>query len=260
MDEVSILSPEEELTEDEDDDESGFVFWEEFFLIVVVVPSSAVHPDCVAAVPVPFKVGPFVPPPAPPDSPRWLSQLFVGLISPPSPPPPADTTELFFDTSTPSFDDSAPDVDPFADFLEELTETDLGLLPCDVLVFPLTDALPVWRESLVRFRLLVVQKIYKLDCEMRNALLPLLLLTISWRLHSLTYWGSNFYFSDTTLPPTHMHNTIQPNTTHTHASHPTTHHTPTYPHISQLKVTCCILRGRPFHAPLVLIALTRILP
>merc|ERR1712055_38885 len=49
---------------------------------------------------------------------------------------PTDMTELFFDTaaSTPSFDDSAtPDVDPFADFLEELTETDLVLLPCDVL-------------------------------------------------------------------------------------------------------------------------------
>ena len=72
----------------------------------------------------------------------------MGLISPPSPPPP-DTTELFFDTfaSTPSFDDSAPpDVDPFADFLEELTETDLVLLPCDVLevllVLPLTAAVP----------------------------------------------------------------------------------------------------------------------
>ena len=137
VDEVNILSPEEELTED-DDDESGFGFWEEFFLVVAAVPSSAVPPDCAAVVPLPFRVGgvdaTF------PDaavSPRWWSQLFVGLISPPSPPPPPPpppaTTELFFDTvaSTPSFDDSAgaPDVDPLADFLEELTETDLVLLP-----------------------------------------------------------------------------------------------------------------------------------
>lgn len=142
MDEVNVLSPEEELTED-DDDEPEFVFWEEFFL---VVPSSAVAPG-----PVPFEVGTVdetfagVPPTDPADSPRWWSQLFVGLISPPSPPP--DTTEIFFDTSAPSFDDSAPDVDPFADFLEELTDTDLVLLPCDVLelllVFPFTAAVPV---------------------------------------------------------------------------------------------------------------------
>ena len=130
MDEVNILSPEEELTE-EDDPESGFVFWEEFFLVVAAGPSSALPAGCVAAVPVPFKVGGVGGAFPPACSPRWFSQLFVGLISPPSPPPP-DTTELFFDTfaSTPSFDDSAtPDVDPFADFLEELTETDLVLLP-----------------------------------------------------------------------------------------------------------------------------------
>ena len=142
VDEVNILSPEEELTEDVDN-ESEFVFWEEFFLVVAVVPSSSL--------PVPFEVGAvdgtFAGPPA--DSPRWWSQLFVGLISPPSPPP--DTTELFFDTSAPSFDDSAPEVDPFADFLDELTETDLVLLPCDVLelllVFPFTAAVPEGRGS-----------------------------------------------------------------------------------------------------------------
>ena len=141
MDEVNILSPEEELTEDVDN-ESEFVFWEEFFLVVAVVPSSAL--------PVPFEVGAVDGTFADPaDSPRWWSQLFVGLISPPSPPP--DTTELFFDTSAPSFDDSAPDVDPFADFLDELTETDLVLLPCDVLelllVFPFTAAAPEGRGS-----------------------------------------------------------------------------------------------------------------
>jgi len=73
VDDVNILSP-EELTVD-DDDESGFFFWEEFFLIVAVVPSSAVPPPgCVAAVPVPFEVDATlaaVPPPDPPDSPRW---------------------------------------------------------------------------------------------------------------------------------------------------------------------------------------------
>ena len=141
MDEVNILSPEEELTEDVDN-ESEFIFWEEFFLVVAVVPSSAL--------PVPFEVGAVDGTFADPaDSPRWWSQLFVGLISPPSPPP--DTTELFFDTSAPSFDDSAPEGDPFADFLDELTETDLVLLPCDVLelllVFPFTAAAPEGRGS-----------------------------------------------------------------------------------------------------------------
>ena len=43
VDEVNILSPEEELTEDVDN-ESEFVFWEEFFLVVAVVPSSALPP------------------------------------------------------------------------------------------------------------------------------------------------------------------------------------------------------------------------
>ena len=71
VDDVNILSPEEELTED-DDDESGFFFWEEFFLIVAVVPSSAVPPPgCVAAVPVPFEVDATLAAVPPPDSPRW---------------------------------------------------------------------------------------------------------------------------------------------------------------------------------------------
>ena len=76
VDEVTILSPEEELTED-GDDESGFVFWEEFFLVVAVVPSSAVPPGCVAAVPVPFKVG-------------GIDGTFAG-VAPPNPDDPADS-------------------------------------------------------------------------------------------------------------------------------------------------------------------------
>ena len=141
VDEVNILSPEEELREDEEE-ESGFGFWEEVFLVLAVVPSSTLLPGCVAF---PFTVDDtFVVIPPAVVSPRWLSQLFVGLISPISPTP--DTTELFFDASAPSFEESAPDVDPLPDFLEELTDTDRVLLPCDVLVLllvlPLTAAGP----------------------------------------------------------------------------------------------------------------------